>query len=581
MIEAQPQALSVPADPEQGSALRQGLLLFLISMLAFMTLQILPGTVTNEDGSTRFGLRSRSFPLGDSPYHVRMAYLYRTGAIAEAGQNFHWMSDSIWSDAFANKEFLFHLYLVPFTLGADDISDTTALIWGGKVASAVLMSLLMVTVFAALRCFGVRHAWAYVPLVIALGGWVFCSRAEELRAWPMGVICSLTGWVMMARNRRIELALVAAIFTLAYSAVHFLVILWAVRTVLMLVWGPEKGATRRSEFKANLWLLAAILGGILLGALLHPNRDGFMRMWAVTYLLVPAGILKGAARETAFDLFAALGISPGYSTEEASRMLLGMEFLPLAGTDLLVAGAAPILAPMLLTLLSLRLRHRPGREAVLAGGAAVLVLFMFLNSLRFAEIMGPFMALAVGLWLDSLFKSRRWHSIQRKRPQLPGLLKKAAAALAFLAATGVLCGLIAIKDPNLPVPWRDAALFMRDSAGDSRPKVFHAQWDVFPALFFYAPNCDYLVGMDPNYMLAHDVEKSRLIWDVFYGKVEESTLSRIQQLFKPDWLYVDANVTPVFGRYCEEQVEKGTLERIYKDAYYGHIAVYRVVKRGG
>lgn len=581
MTESQPQALTAPEHAEEGSAIRQGVLLFLISMLAFMTLQILPGTVTNEDGSTRFGLRSRSFPLGDSPYHVRMAYLYRTGAIAEAGQNFHWMSDSIWSDAFANKEFLFHLYLVPFTLGADDMGDTTALIWGGKVASAVLLSLLMVTVFAVLRCFGVRHAWAYVPLVIALGGWVFCSRAEELRAWPMGVICSLTGWVMMAKNRRVELALVAAIFTLAYSAVHFLAILWAVRTVLMLVWGPERGATRKSEFKANLWLLAAILGGILLGALLHPNRAGFMRMWAVTYLLVPAGILKGAARETAFDLFAALGISPGYSTQEASRMLLGMEFLPLAGTDLLVAGSAAILTPMLLTLLSLRLRHRPGREAVLAGGAAVLVLFMFLNSLRFAEIMGPFMALAVGLWLDSLFRSRRWQALQGRRPLLLRRLKKAGATLALLAATAVMGSLIADRDPNLPVPWRDAALFMRDAAGDSRPKVYHTQWDVFPGLFFYAPNCDYLVGMDPNYMLAHDAEKSRLIWDVYYGKVDDATLGRIQRMFKPDWLYVDSNITPAFGKYCEEQVQKGALERIYKDAYYSHIAVYRVVKKGG
>ena len=566
------------APTESVSGFKQGLLVFLLSLLVFGTLQILPGPVTNEDGSTYFGVRSRSLPLGDSPYHARLAYLYRTGKVAEAGHNFHWMSASIWSDGFADKEFLYHLYLIPFTLGAKDANDTTALIWGAKLSTAVLMSLIAMTLFGVLRGFNVRHAWAYVPLIVVLGGWVFCARAEETRAWPAGVICSLAGWLMMAKNRRFELGLVAAIFTLSYSAVHFLGILWAIRTVLMLVWGPERGLTRKREFVNNLWLLGSILAGVVLGILLHPGRADFLRMWVVTYLLVPAGILQGSMKDVAFELFATMGLSPGYSTEEASRMILGMEFLPLSGTMLLLGGAAAILCPMLLPLASLWVGHRPRREAVLAGAAAVLVLFMFLNSLRFAEIMGPFMALAAGIWLDDFLKSRKVARVEALRPVLVGRLKKAAFALSLVGLCVVMGGLMFMKAPNLPPALRDAALFLRDNPEAKGKVVYHTMWDMFPTLFFYAPDSDYIVGMDPNYLLGHDAEKSKLYWDVHYGNVDDKTLSQLRQVFRAEFIVVMPGVTPAFDKQCQDEIAKGNLKQVYKDPNYG-VFVYQVAKR--
>ena len=559
------------------TAFREGMLVFLAALFCVGLHQTQPGLVEREDGSRSFGLKARSLPLGDSPYNIRLAYLYRTGDVAEAGREFHWMSSSIWAHNFCDKEFLYHLYLAPFTLGARNIKDTGALIWGAKIATSLMFALLALTLWAVLRGFGVRHAWCYVPLIVLLGGIVFCHRAEETRAWPLGVICSLTAWLMMARNRRLALLLVAAIFTLGYSAVHFLIMLWFVRAALALLLRPQTNSSRRAEFKQHLWLLGAILAGIALGVLLHPGRRDFANMWVVTYLLVPAGTLQGAAQSTVFELFAMLNISHGYTREEAQRLQLGTEFLPRSGANLILAGGAAMFAPLALALASAWRRHKPSRETMFALGAAMLTLAMFINSARFAEIMGPFMALACGLWMNDLLTSPRVRKQAAARPVLFSRLGLAARTGMLVVFAVMWTYVLADAEVPMPRPWRDAALWLRDNPQARGKVLFHSRWDVFPDFIFYAPNCDYIVGMDPNYLLAHDVGKSRLYWDIFEDKVDSTTVDRIRREFGASFILVMPPHTPGLDRECRRQEELGKLRLAYVDPNF-MVVIYQVVE---
>ncbi|CAG0949443.1 hypothetical protein PLCT2_00100 [Planctomycetaceae bacterium] len=555
------------------SAFREGLLVFLFTVLAFGLLQTQPGMVQREDGSRYFGLRSRSLFVGDSPYNIRLAYLYRTGDVAKAGSHFHWMSSSIWTDNFCDKELLYHLYLAPFTLGARDAGDTSALIWGAKLAIAVMFAFLAFVFWAVLRGFGVKSAWCYVPLIAVMGGLVFMGRASEARAWPIGVICSLTAWLVMARNRRLDLLLVAAIYTLSYAPVHFLGLLWLVRTLGCLLLGPERtGATRGAELKRHLLLLAMIALGVVLGVLLHPGRADFIRLWVVAYVMIPAATLQGPLRDLVFNTVVALNFATEFPPGEAKRMKLGLEFLPQASTALLSTGGAAMLAPIVLPVTSAWHRHKPKRETLLAMGAALMTLGMAINSGRFFEIAGPFCALAVALWVQDLLQSRRMQMRIALRPVLFKRLRVVACACVF-AAFGVLWLAHFDREPPMPRPWRDAAIWLRETPQARGKILFHANWDTFPDLFFYAPHTDYIVGMDPTFLLAHDVEKSRLYWDIVEDKVDATTVSRIRAMFKADYILVVGPINVALDQECRRLESLGALRRVYTDPTFD-VAVY-------
>lgn len=564
------------AKPRPWGVLASCLLVFLCAFLLQGLLQTLPGWVQGEDGAQHLGLRSGTLPVGDTPYHIRMAWLYRTGAISEAGSHFHWMRHSVWADRFVNKEFLYHLYLVPFTLGASDVNDTDALIVGAKLANCTTFALLALTLFGVLRAFGVRRPWLFTAMMLVLGGISFCSRSEESRAWPFYVMCSLLAWLCMAQNRKAALALVCCIFTLSYAAAHFLLVLWGLRTFLILLIGPEGTATRKAEFKAGLKLLAAMVGGIALGVALHPGRADFLHTWVVTYVQVFLGILRGPLQAAGLSVVESLGLTSDYTREDAQRLRLGVEFLPFAGTNLLVAGGAAFAAAALLPVYSAWQRHKPSREAMLALAMGVLTLLMYINSMRFAEVMGPFMALYFGIWIEDYLRCRH---VARKLAASPVRTRRCALAgtlLILLAAGGIWGWMLSGKEERKDVPVAGAARYLRDHPRAHGKLVWHAQWDMFPALLFYAPQCDYIVGMDPHYLLAHSREESNLTCDILDNQVNDETLERVIALFRPDYILVVPGVTPAFFEQCRKAEAQGRLKLAFVDEK-GGMGIYEVM----
>ena len=101
----------------------QGALLALLMGFAGLYYQFAPGFVVDNAGNSE--LRSTSVGLAgaDGYYHIKMAYLYRTGEVGAAGAKFHWTRESTWNGSFSDKDFLFHIYLIPFTLCADGPGD--------------------------------------------------------------------------------------------------------------------------------------------------------------------------------------------------------------------------------------------------------------------------------------------------------------------------------------------------------------------------------------------------------------------------------------------------------------------------
>jgi hypothetical protein len=320
-----------------------------------------------------------------------------------------------------------------------------------------------------------------------------------------------------------------------------------------------------------------LLAGICLGVLLHPGRSDFVRTWVVQYVLVPAGAVQGPLQPIVEWLREFSGLAPGASAEQISMMLLGNELAPVQGSYILAGLGAALGAAIGLPFASAMLRHKPSREVVAAGAMAVVTMVMCVSSMRFSEIMGPFAALAAGLWINELLQARRASRFALKRPVLSRYLGRGALGACATYGLGLLFVMIISTDVPLPRPWRDAALWLRDNKRAHGKVVYNQSWDMFSELIFYAPTSDFVSGMDPYFLLAADAEKSRLYWDNHHGRVGDDTLDKIQKAFDPDYLLIAPSLYPALEAHLRKQVELGKLRVAFDDPNY-KITLYEVVR---
>ena len=91
----------------------------------------------------------------DGYYHIRMAETIRTEGVVK---KFPWAKYSFFETHFADKDFLCHILLIPFTL-------FSSIFYGAKVAAAFYAVLLFLTFFFILRRYAASE---FVPLFLIL-----------------------------------------------------------------------------------------------------------------------------------------------------------------------------------------------------------------------------------------------------------------------------------------------------------------------------------------------------------------------------------------------------------------------------
>ncbi|MCL4732099.1 MAG: hypothetical protein KJ044_16905, partial [Planctomycetes bacterium] len=298
------------------------------------------------------GLKAHAvgLPDPDTYYHIKMGWLYGTGEVQQAGVNFHWTRESTWNGAFSDKDYLFHVYLVPFAQFADGPGDIEGLIFGARLGIAVLTTLFALALWSALRLLGVRHAWLYTLLLTVAGGSYIVFRVNMCRSYMISLALAVLGWALLLRRVKLPLFIIATVFTLSYTASHLLLGMQVARMVAELVLGPQTGRTRMQDLKSNLAQAGCIAGGITLGCLLHPHSWELVQLWWFQNVVVLALSHRDSVAPV-LDGFAAFF---GYQTNftNGPAIALGRELEPPLGS--FVATSTPLLwlAPMMLPLLS-------------------------------------------------------------------------------------------------------------------------------------------------------------------------------------------------------------------------------------
>ncbi|MEM8931005.1 MAG: hypothetical protein AAGE94_07510, partial [Acidobacteriota bacterium] len=397
----------------------------------------------------------------DSYFHLAMATLYATeGVRASPPLRGSLLGGGPDGEPFGDKEWLFHVALVPFVSLVDD-----PLVAGRTALALATACLAVVLALLAVRAVGPWGALLPFWLMVASTPWAW--RLVRLRPEVLALALMLIALWAFADGRARLLGVVVVVFTLLYTAFHALVGLIGL-CVLAEAW-----IDRRWHWRAALYTLL----GAGLGLLIHPHFPTNLELWGVQN--VRFFFVKGA-------LDVGNEILPT-TTDVALMAHLGW----LAGLVVFGRASRPGPPP---DDVDRRLAHGLAIASSCFGG-------LYLLMSRFVLYAVPL----VTLWW--LFELRRRGRVIGHRVRLPG-----RGTVPLLAATVVCLGL------SLPDAWRQLGLYHhRTSLGPERARIVDrenlaaampegarvaADWGPTATYLLWAPHGRYLNALDPIFLAA-------------------------------------------------------------------------------
>ncbi len=504
----------------------------------------------------------------DGFYHLRMADFYARGIIQDVGNNFHWTKHSIWNGAFVDKDYLWHLYLLPFTFLTD--GGASELEFVGILATSLAAALIALVSYFIFFREKVALPLFWVLLLFSVSE-VFLYRSMLCRSHLLSIIFCLLGWYAIANRSYRWLFLVALFYTLSYTAPHVLFVLvfiWAGVEVaynfLSFQTKPSIKDHSASRFERPSFFFytisffrniskpfLSVVLGISVGMLVHPAGTKLISFWYAQNLLVPSQALEIPGLGLAELVFS----EGSGGQDEISTLKVGAELYPMTSREFLVRhfiGLALLLFPWVMMTF---LRIRPQRKAIFAYGCAVCFFVLSLISQRFAEYFSPFIILAAGMMFSHCFKSQEWKNWKRN----------SASFVKFVRVVFIIgfLGNFILKPLLLMNKVEERELRIYQPVGDALQKhvpkgesIFHASWDAFPQLFFFAPEYNYVVGLDPTFLYLYSKEDFESYQAIVQGRIKLAgkdfdPFHEIQTRFGMRYVIVRPKLQPILSLYLQ------------------------------
>lgn len=556
---------------------------FLLGCMIGAFIQRNPGYLTDPETNESEFFWQRNDGLGvDAYYHIKVAYLMRTGEVQEAGTDFHWTRESMWNGNYSDKEWLYHVYLIPFTLIAEDGRHYSALVSAAKLATIIAVGLLGLAFFFSFRVIGLKHPGIWMLFMMAMLGSIFPTRLNEPRSWLFGVSFAMLGWAFTVERKHRWLFVLAIFYTLSYTASHLLLAMIGFRGLLHLVLGPDDG-TRKQAFKADFKCFAFAAAGLLVGWALHPGSFALLKIWFVQNALVlhvfGGGEIDGWHRIVGGWLMG-WGSDPTFPVMHQN--IFGQELRPPLGSY--VPKSEPMLfyAPMAIPVLAAVCSYRPSRKALHFMALSILFLVMFMSNARLAEYAVPFGIMAAAYWLQEIFRTERfstwWSGLKFSQA------KRFVAILVLLSFAGMYTIFMTGENIGPRPTYRYPTLITWfDEHPEVKGKVmYNLNWSDFPELFFFESEMDYTWGLDPMFTAAQGTERSSRVVDFFYANGKEwggtpySTVKLMKEEYEVDYIFADHRSNSRHGKILDEWVELGLLTIEGIDLKFGY-AIYRIV----
>lgn len=419
----------------------------------------------------------------DGYLHFRMSRM-----IAQQGflQTLPQAQYSWFATRFADKDFLYHLFLIPFS--SPKIAAFTA-------ASILVLGLAWIN----LR---LNHPkWAAFSMLLLVFSSQFLRDISEPRPFVFAMILSLFGIYFLITRRWFFLAIIAFLYGMTHLSAYMLVI-FAIATAF----------TNLIQNQKFQWQgTAATLIGWSLSFLIHPNFPNNIFYFYLNGILVPLYAVKTGVLE------------------------LGAEFFPINTQQLLQYFPIVIFG----TLYSLFLALNPkvfSRKTILLFSFWAIYFLLGLISRKNLTLGYPIFV----LWLTS-FLSDYFAQIRSKENYLHILsLLFAAIVLLYSGFQTVIHLRNSLKaETFFNDHYERVAAWMTQNIPVGQT-IFHSNWSDSQYFIGLAPQYNYFVTLDPIYMYNWNQNLYLKYRDISFGRTSDP-YSELKNTFKITYGYVGKN----------------------------------------
>lgn len=425
----------------------------------------------------------------DGYYHAAVAR-----AIKESGprHEFRWAQFSTFQNAFSDKDFLFHLLIVPFLFLSDNI------VLAGKYAVLFYNALFLLAYIWVLRKYVPDFLVALLLLLLPLSA-TFSNYFLCLRSFTLANIFTVLGIYFLINKNWLKLFFLSILYPLAHISFY---------TVIIFALACEgiRYAMEKNFFRRNLY--AALLGTIL-GCLIHPNNPNNWLSLHLNGFLVP--------------LYTLTGVKLGF----------GSEFFPFTTSKALFNNLALFISLNIILwgMFFTRIKFSFSTIVWWACFNAYLVLSFFSNRYWYVSTVLFFVFFAA--YLKDWIGARDIKQLLPKVSFFAGLYL--ALMLIFISPVAKETGEYMRFYVRMNKHYENAARWMRKNipAGET---VYHAYWSDSPYFICLNPKNNYLVALDPIYMFYSHPKEYLLYKDLEFGRLNEPYRA-LKEVFKAEYGY--------------------------------------------
>ncbi|MBN2127198.1 MAG: hypothetical protein JW703_02270 [Candidatus Diapherotrites archaeon] len=377
----------------------------------------------------------------DSFFHIKISELMlEKGVITE----FPWMQFTPLNENFVDKHFLYHVYLMPFTL----IGNLSLAM---KTANLILLLACFLFFYFLLKKNKVNYPEIWTLIAMSSSTY-FIYRLLLGRAITLGVLFILVGIYLMQEKKYKEIFALSFVFVWSYAAfpaLPMLALLYAIGTYF-------------AEKKAEAKIFLSSLVGTITGIIINPY--------------FPNNILLGFGS----DLRAAVLRENGMGIVEWSSVSAWNFF----------ANNIPIMFALIAVISFVFIKKLElDKKAVAMFFPLIYFLILNLKSIRLIDFFAPLAIFFSAIALNPLIKEKKYF----KHMMVLGVI-----CFVFCGAT-VYSSFETVKSESEKDSFKPCAEWLKENS-EQNEIVFLWQYDDFPKLFYFNSWNYYSEGLDSYYL---------------------------------------------------------------------------------
>jgi hypothetical protein len=424
----------------------------------------------------------------DGYLHIRMARFLRDFG---PRYNFHWARYSVFAEHFADKDFLYHVSLIPFTYFKD-------IFFGAKLAAAIFASFLFIVFYLIFRVYLDKLILPFGLLAFFFSD-LFLQAVSMPRPISIVILVGLVSVYLTIKRRYLWIYLIALFYSLVHVTAFLLIFYAFIVKIIRYI--------DNREFCVKTIIFGFL--GILTGFIIHPNFPNNLYVFYLNSVLFPIYTIKTGVLE------------------------IGAEMFPINTRDYLLSYPVIIIGIILFVFTSIyrRPKTRFETKAFLALSTVYFVLSFICQ--RYIVHGYPFMLLAFTSYISDSVKDRELEATKKVKT----ILLIVIVLLGINTYKAVRYNALVTRIYN--THYEQVGKWMEKNIPEGE-LVFHSNWSDGQYFIGLNPKNDYFVAIDPIYMYEWNHELYQLYRDVSFGRTSDP-YTILKNTFKVRYGYIGKN----------------------------------------